>query len=43
MLNEGSQVSTKYVVVFQYIVVAVSSLTKRGLMVVCMQPNFGFN
>ena len=43
MLNEGSEVSIKCVVVFQYIVVSVSSLTKRGQMVVRMQPNYGFN
>ena len=43
MLNEGSETSTKYVVVFQYVVVSVSSLTKRGQMLVRMQPNYGFN
>ena len=42
MLNEGSETSTNYVVVFQYVVVAVSSLTKRGQMVVSMQPNFWY-
>ena len=43
MLNEGSEVSIKYVVVFQYVVVSVSSLTKRGQMLVHINPTPGIN
>ena len=38
MLNEGSEASTNYVVVFQHVVLAVSSLTKRGQMLVHINP-----
>ena len=43
MLNEGSEVSTKYVVVLQYIVVSVSYLTKRGQTLVHINPTPGIN